>query len=166
MLRHIAVVDGEEVLLESVAIPHITPSSGLYYEAQTVSMTTATEGAQIYYTLDGSDPTTGALLYAAPFVVEQTGTIKAFAVKANMYDSEISTVHITIQDTNSLVQLPFDISDNSTSGHEDIALMSGLGDTIWEVLMRMVLSSLRRRMPGARPWWRIWTAPQELFPLT
>ena len=121
----IAVVDGEEVLLESVAIPHITPSSGLYYEAQTVSMTTATEGAQIYYTLDGSDPTTGSLLYATPFVIEQTLTIKAFAVKANMYDSEISTVHITIQDTNSLVQLPFDISDNSTAGHEDITLMSG-----------------------------------------
>lgn len=121
----IAVVDGEEVSMEVVSTPVIHPSSGLYYEPQTISITTATDGAQIYYTTDGTVPTQDAMVYSTPFVVDHTATVKAFAVKSGMYDSDIATVNIHIQDTNSLVELPFDISNNSTESHEDITMMSG-----------------------------------------
>ncbi len=121
----LAIVDGEEVSLETVATPSITPSSGTYYEPQSVSFASATNGAHIYYTLDGSTPTSESSEYSAPFIVSQTTTLKAFAAKQGMYDSEVATVRLVVQDTNSLVVLPFDISTNSVSEHEDITLMGG-----------------------------------------
>ena len=121
----IAVVDGQEVLLETVATPVISPSSGLYYEPKTVTITTATPDAVIHYTIDGTPPTADSQIYAIPFTITTTTTVKAFAVKSGMYDSDVATVNIRIQDTNSLVHLPFDISDNSSNAHEDITMMSG-----------------------------------------
>ena len=62
----------------------------------TVSITTITpEPVSIYYTLNGNDPTTGSTLYTGPFTVNNGQTIKAFAVKADYYDSNISTVTFT-----------------------------------------------------------------------
>ena len=62
----------------------------------TVSITTiTTEPVSIYYTLNGNDPTTGSTLYTGPFTVNDGQTIKAFAVKADYYDSNISTVTFT-----------------------------------------------------------------------
>ncbi|MCR4964580.1 MAG: chitobiase/beta-hexosaminidase C-terminal domain-containing protein [Bacteroidales bacterium] len=121
----IAVVDGEEIVLETVADPVISPSSGLYYESQTVTMNTVTEDAVIYYTTDGTAPTIESTVYTSPFSINTSTTVKAFAIKEGMYDSEVVTSNILIQDTNSLVSLPFDISTNSTTAHEDITMMSG-----------------------------------------
>lgn len=62
----------------------------------TVSITTITpEPVSIYYTLNGNDPTTASTLYTGPFTVNNGQTIKAFAVKADYYDSNISTVTFT-----------------------------------------------------------------------
>ena len=121
----ILVVDGEEVLLETVSTPVITPSSGLYYEPKTVTISSATTDAVIHYTLDGTTPTAESPVYSVPFTVNTSTTVKAFAVKSGCYDSDVATVNIQIQDTNSLVHLPFDISGNSSGAHEDIAMMSG-----------------------------------------
>ena len=121
----ILIVDGEEVLLETVSTPVITPSSGLYYEPKEVTIATATPDAVIHFTIDGTPPTTASQTYSAPFTVSTSTTVKAFAVKANCYDSEVATVNIQIQDTNSLVHLPFDISGNSSGAHEEIAMMDG-----------------------------------------
>lgn len=62
----------------------------------TVSITTITpEPVSIYYTLNGNDPTTASTLYTGPFTVNNGQTIKAFAVRDNYYDSNISTVTFT-----------------------------------------------------------------------
>jgi len=121
----IAVVDGNETVLETVETPVISPSSGLYYEPQTVTISTTTDEAVIHYTTDGTVPNSESPIYTAPFSSNASIVVKAFAVKEGMYDSEVVTSNIQIQDTNSLVLLPFDISDNSTSAHEDITMMSG-----------------------------------------
>ncbi len=52
-----------------------------------VSMSTATDGATIYYTLDGSEPTSSNTSYNGTFTVSATANIKAIAVKDNMYNS-------------------------------------------------------------------------------
>lgn len=69
----------------SVADPVITPAEGIYDEAQTVSIS-AEEGAQIFYTLDGSDPRNegneAATEYTAPFTLDKTATVTA-AARAN-----------------------------------------------------------------------------------
>lgn len=62
------------------AAPAASPSGGAYGAAQTVTLTCATPGAVIFYTLDGADPTAeGALTYKAPVTVPLGGTLKACA---------------------------------------------------------------------------------------
>ena len=62
----------------------------------TVTITTSTqEPVSIYYTLNGNDPTTASTLYTGPFTVNNGQTIKAFAVKTDYYDSNVSTVTFT-----------------------------------------------------------------------
>lgn len=76
--------------ITTVAIPVLTPKGGTYYEPQTVSMSCATEGADIKYTLDGGDP----IAYTAPIVVSKTTTIMAQASKKGLTDSgTIETIY-------------------------------------------------------------------------
>ena len=77
----VVTVDGEVGLLA----PNITPATGTYYESVEVKMTCATEGAKIYYTLDGSNPSASSTLYngvfTVPFEMGKTVTVKAVSVK-------------------------------------------------------------------------------------
>lgn len=62
----------------------------------TVSISTGTQApVSIYYTTNGNDPTTQSTLYTAPFTVTNGQTIKAFAVKQDYYDSNISSATFT-----------------------------------------------------------------------
>jgi hypothetical protein len=85
----ITVTVGGEVGLMA---PRITPASGTYYDAVEVSMTCSTPGAKIYYTTDGSNPTTSSKEYTAPFTVPfdmgETVTVKAISAD----DGEVSNV--------------------------------------------------------------------------
>ena len=69
---------------ESVEAPVFSPEAGYYTSAQTVTITSATSGASIYYTLDGSTPTTSSTLYSNPLSINATTTVKAIAVKDNI----------------------------------------------------------------------------------
>ena len=55
-----------------------------------LSITTATDGATIYYTTDGTDPTTSSSSYSAPIDFWQNGTVKAIAVKEGMDPSLVA----------------------------------------------------------------------------
>lgn len=55
-----------------------------------LSMSTTTAGATIYYTTDGSDPTTESTQYTEPIPFMQNGTIRAIAVKDGMTNSAVS----------------------------------------------------------------------------
>ena len=68
----------------SVATPVISGEAE-FTESTQVSISCTTEGAAIYYTLDGADPTTNSLPYGEPFTLTETATVKAVA-----YDSENS----------------------------------------------------------------------------
>ena len=72
--------------------PSITPASGTFYGDVEVSMKCSTSGAKIYYTTNGSDPTTSSTQYTAPFTVPfnlgQSVTVKAISEK----DGEVSAV--------------------------------------------------------------------------
>lgn len=66
------------------AAPTFTPPSGTYTTAQNVELASATTGAKIYYTTDGSDPSsTNGTLYSAAIPVSTTTTIKAIAYDAD-----------------------------------------------------------------------------------
>lgn len=67
--------------------PLITPEGGNVFEPVEVIIACPTEGAQIYYTTDGTEPDSLDNLYTAPFMVSQTTTIKAKAFKADLTPS-------------------------------------------------------------------------------
>jgi formylglycine-generating enzyme required for sulfatase activity len=77
--------------VNTVATPVITPESGTYTSAQSVTITCATDGATIYYTMDGTDPTSASTMYAGAIDVVANATIKAMATKVDLNDSAIAT---------------------------------------------------------------------------
>ena len=80
----------------TVATPTFSPAAGTYNVAQNVTISCATAGATIYYTVDGTEPTTSSAVYESAITVSETATLKAFAVKAGMLNSEVSTATYTI----------------------------------------------------------------------
>ena len=79
----------------SVATPEFSPSSGTYTEAQNVEITCATEGATIYYTTNGDDPTATSTEYSDAIPVSTTTTLKAIAIKGGE-SSNIASATYTI----------------------------------------------------------------------
>jgi len=73
-----------------------SPAGGTYNSTQTVTLTTD-EPADIYYTVDGSDPTTASALYTGPITINSTTTLKFMAVDLAGNNSTISTINYTIQ---------------------------------------------------------------------
>lgn len=73
-----------------VAAPEIDPPAGTYTTDQQVSISSATSGAAIYYTTDGSEPTDGSALYSAAFTVSVSTTVRARAYRHHMDPSPIT----------------------------------------------------------------------------
>ena len=90
--------------METVEAPTASVASGTYTKNQSVILSSATEGATIYYTTDGTKPDkTNGEIYTVPIAVTGTAgesvdtTIKAIAVKDRMQDSEVQTFTYTIE---------------------------------------------------------------------
>ncbi len=74
-----------------VNTPVISPTGKVFDYAQSVSISTATPQASIYYTTNGSTPTRSSTRYTGPFTLYNSATVKAFAVKHDYDDSNSGT---------------------------------------------------------------------------
>jgi alpha-amylase len=83
-------------LVPPASAPTFSPVAGMYTSAQTVSITSATSGAAIYYTTDGTVPTTSSKLYSGSIAVSSSLTINAIAVKAGLDNSSVSSAAYSI----------------------------------------------------------------------
>lgn len=79
-----------------VETPTATPAAGAVAAGTEVSLASATNGATIYYTTDGSTPDTTSDVYKGPIAVSSAVTIKAIAVKEGMDGSAVLTSAYTI----------------------------------------------------------------------
>jgi hypothetical protein len=61
-----------------------------------VTISTTSSGATIYYTTNGSTPSTSSAVYSAPITVSTTETVKAYATKSGYFDSNVGTAAYTI----------------------------------------------------------------------
>ncbi|MFP4383929.1 MAG: chitobiase/beta-hexosaminidase C-terminal domain-containing protein [Spirochaetia bacterium] len=84
-----------EINITRLAAPSLSVQPGTYPDVQTVTVTCGTEGAEIYYTDDGTEPDAGSLLLpAAPensLTVDRNTTLKFIALKEHCYDSDITS---------------------------------------------------------------------------
>ena len=71
----------------ALAPPTITPNGGLFYNNVGVTLQSTNANAAIYYTLDGSTPTTNSLLYSGPFNLTSNATVSASAFETNYVNS-------------------------------------------------------------------------------
>jgi glucosylceramidase len=82
---------------QQAATPTFSPAAGTFTSAQTVTISDSTSGASIYYTTNGTTPTTSSTLYSAPIAISATTTIEAIASDAPTYtNSNVATATYTI----------------------------------------------------------------------
>ena len=101
----------------SVQPPVFTPVGGVYDVPVDVTISCATTGASIYYTTDGSEPsaTNGTLYNGEEFLVSETTTYKAVAVK-NGNTSSVVTAEYTIAPHTAIETVTLDYSEPFTAG--------------------------------------------------
>src|SRR5207253_10085759 len=81
----------------TVATPTITPNSGSFTTSVSVTVQTATSGASIYYTTDGSSPTQSSTLYAGAMTLTSSAVVKAKAFKSGYTASAEASASFTKQ---------------------------------------------------------------------
>lgn len=115
-----AVATAKYIIDKTVAVPQFSVSEGTYDSEQTVALTATGTGTKIYYTLDGSDPTTLSTLYTAPLTIGTTTTVKAIAVDEYGNQSGIAEAKYVIDRT---VSAPtFSVSAGTYASEQTVAL--------------------------------------------
>ena len=81
---------------QTVATPEFSVAEGAVDSGTSVTITCATDGAKIYYTTDGNDPTAESTEYTTAISVTAAVTLKAIAVKSGMNDSAVESASYQI----------------------------------------------------------------------
>jgi N-acetylneuraminic acid mutarotase len=82
--------------LLAAATPAFGLTPGTYSATQTVTISDTTTGATIYYTTDGTMPTTNSAVYSGPITVSSTETIEAIAVAPGYSQSSVASATYNI----------------------------------------------------------------------
>ena len=106
--------------------PSFTPAAGTYYNPVEVSINCGSAGAKIYYTIDGSTPTTGSMQYTAPFTVSSTTTVKAISA----LDGETSQVVTAIYEITDAPAYGFGSMSSTNDG--EMVVFSHDATVIWQ----------------------------------
>jgi len=78
------------------ATPIFSPAGGSYTSAQMVTISDSTAGATIYYTIDGTTPTTSSPTYSTGITVNSTETLQAIAAATGYANSAVASASFTI----------------------------------------------------------------------
>lgn len=119
------------VVIQTVSTPEFSVIAGTYTTPQSVEISTSTAGAAIYYTVNGSTPSTSSTLYSRALAVSATQTIKAIAGKIGWNNSEIASREYVIH----LLQNPqsclYNSSSNTLACAEKIYNTTTIGTQVW-----------------------------------
>ncbi len=97
---------------ELIWSPDIHPRGAVFNNTVEVSFTSRTQGLEIRYTLDGSEPDTSSPLYERPFPLSASTTVRARAFKKGMPSSAVATEQFTL----TTGELPPNLSPHADPG--------------------------------------------------
>lgn len=75
--------------------PTISPNSGTYTSAQTMTLASPTSETVVRYTTDGTDPTETSPTYVSPFTIATSTTVRARALRTGWTPSTVATAVLT-----------------------------------------------------------------------
>ncbi|GFP76124.1 chitobiase/beta-hexosaminidase C-terminal domain-containing protein [Clostridium fungisolvens] len=85
------VLSNQYTIIKPPSDPIVSVRSGIYNKPQTITLSDSTPGVKIYYTLDGSKPTTNSSVYKGAITISKTAVLKAIAVDTTGNTSYITT---------------------------------------------------------------------------
>ena len=85
------------VSTSTAANPVFSLAGGTYAGTQTLTITDSSPGSTIYYTLNGSTPTTNSAVYTGPLTIQVSQTVSAFATAPTLFSSSVVSAAYTIQ---------------------------------------------------------------------
>lgn len=133
----------------TTAPPAFNPPPGTYPGEQAMTLVTSTPGAQIRYTTDGSAPTsTYGTLYAGPFTLTSTSTLRAIAYQSGLADSSVTQGTFTINRQETLflaVLTPQGVAVSLGSGRASLLLAADEQTAV----LRQTWSNLSSTLTGS-----------------
>ena len=79
----------------AVSVPTFSVPEGTFYSPINVELSCSTTDAEIYYTLDGTTPSSTSEKYTTAIAISETTTVKAIAIKDGLTDSEVASATYT-----------------------------------------------------------------------
>ena len=107
---------------ELVATPVFSLKAGTYAAAQELTMSDATKGAVIYYTTNGSIPTTSSPKYTGAIKVSATETIKAAATASGYTSSKIASAEYVIKEEELVATPVFSLKAGTYASAQELTM--------------------------------------------
>ncbi len=121
--------DGDSPVV-TVATPVIAGETP-FAESTQVTITCATTGASIYYTIDGATPTANSTSYSAPFTLTESATVKAIAYDANNNASSVATMEFVKEELATIETVTLPYQETFENGFGKFYTNDVVGSDIW-----------------------------------
>jgi len=128
----LALSDGETWVEQSggaavaVATPTFSPAAGSYSSAQSITLSSATSGATIHYTADGSAPDEESSVFITPIAVEESLTLKAIGLKSGLAPSAVASAAFVITEDVPSSFVTWTAISSGASQVDDYLVMTGV----------------------------------------
>jgi len=123
------VVSASYVIQNSVATPTFSPAAGTYTSAQSVTISDVTSNATIYYTTNGTVPTTSSTKYTGPITVGSTETLEAIAITTGNTSSAVASAAYTINSPTSVATPTFSPPAGTYTSAQSVNISDATSDT-------------------------------------
>jgi len=136
-----AVVSAAYNITPPAATPTFSVAPGTYTTAQPVTINDATSGATIYYTTNGTTPTTASTVYNGPITIAVTETVEAIAIASEYSSSAVASAAYVITPGFTIAGTAVSVEPGAITSNTSTITMTPVGGFTGSVLLTAVLTS-------------------------